>query len=171
MSETGQTARPDAFRILAADLSQRCPGFAILRSESGKLTVERLCHLNNRGEKKCHGQILAEIYALITELAVDVAVLVREKGFSRVPHETQALFIVIGVADVAAWHTCLTEFVEIAPTTVKKLLTGSGKASKEEVASAQESYVGEQTYGSDDESDAVAIGISWIILNVSKQSN
>ena len=61
--------------------------------------MERLCHLNNRGEKKCHGQILAEIYDLITEQAVDVAVFVREKGFSRFPHETQALFKVVGVAD------------------------------------------------------------------------
>ena len=87
------------------------------RGESGKVTVERLCHLNNRGEKKCHGQILAEIYELITELAVNVAVFVREKGFSRFPHETQALFKVVGVADLVAWTTCQTEFVEIAPTT------------------------------------------------------
>ena len=94
------------------------------------MTVERLCHLNNRGEKKCHGQILSEIHDLITELAVDVAVFVREKGFSRFPHETQALFKVVGVADLAAWRTSKTEFVEIAPTTVKKLLTGSGKADK-----------------------------------------
>lgn len=127
------------------------------------MTVERLCHLNNRGEKKCHGQILAEIYDLITELAVDVAVFVREKGFSRFPHETQALFKVVGIADLAAWKTCQTEFVEIAPTTVKKQLTGSGKASKEEVAAALETYVSMQTYESDDESDALAVGIAWLI--------
>lgn len=126
------------------------------------MTVERLCHLNNRSEKKCHGQILSEIYDLITELAVDVAVSVREKGFSRFPHETQALFKVIGVADLAAWKTCRTEFVEIAPTTVKKLLTGSGKASKQEVAAALERYVGKQTYTTDDESDAIAVGIAWL---------
>ena len=94
-----------------------------------------------------------------------VAVFVREKGFSRFPHETQALFKVVGVADLAAWKKCHTEFVEIAPTTVKKLLTGSGKASKEEVAAALESYVGEQTYGSDDESDALAVGMAWLMLN------
>lgn len=125
--------------------------------------MERLCHLNNRGEKKCHGQILTEIYDLITELAVDVAVFVREKGFSRFPHETQALFKVVGVADLAAWTTCRTEFVEIAPTTVKKLLTGSGKALKEEVAVALEDYVGKQVYETDDESDALAVGIAWLI--------
>ena len=125
--------------------------------------MERLCHLNNRGEKKCHGQILAEIYAMITELAVDVAVFVREKGFSRFPHETQALFKVVGVADLAAWMTCRTEFVEIAPTTVKKLLAGSGKATKEEVATALETYVGNHKYEVDDESDALAVGICYLI--------
>ena len=103
--------------------------------------MERLCHLKNRGEKKCHGQILSEIYDLITELAVDVAVFVREKGFSRFPHETQVLFKVVGIADLAAWRTCRTEFVEIAPTTVKKLLTGSGKATKEEVATALQKHI------------------------------
>ncbi|MBQ8962515.1 MAG: crossover junction endodeoxyribonuclease RuvC [Clostridia bacterium] len=118
--------------------------------------------MNNRGEKKCHGQILAEIYKLITELAVDVAVFVREKGFSRFPHETQALFKVVGVADLAAWTTCRTEFMEIAPTTVKKLLTGSGKAEKDTVAAALEEYVGSHDYATDDESDAVAVGIAWL---------
>ena len=123
--------------------------------------MEKLCHLNNRGETKGHGQILAEIYDQITELTVDVAVFVREKGFSRFPHETQALFKVVGISDLAAWKTCGTEFVEIAPTTVKKTLTGSGKASKEEVAAVLERYVGRQEYATDDESDAVAVGLSW----------
>lgn len=127
------------------------------------MTVEKLCHLNNRGEKKCHGQILTEIYDLITHLAVDVAVFVREKGFSRFPHETQVLFMVVGIADLAAWRTSETEFVEIAPTTVKKLLTGSGKAGKEGVAAVLEQYVGKLKYETDDESDAVAVGITWLI--------
>lgn len=127
--------------------------------------MERLCHLNNRGEKKCHGQILGEIYNLIIELAVDVAVFVREKGFSRFPHETQALFKVVGVADLAAWKAYGTEFVEIAPTTVKKLLTGLGKAGKDEVAAALEKYIGEQHFKADDESDAAAVGIAWLIRN------
>ena len=101
----------------------------VATGSKGKVTVERLCHLNNRGKKKCHGQILAEVYDQITELTVDIAVFVREKGFSRFPHETQALFKVIGISDMAAWKTCGTEFVQIAPTTVKKTLTGSGKNS------------------------------------------
>ena len=63
-----------------------------------------------------------------------INVFVREKGFSRFPHETQALFKVVGVPDLTAWQKCRAVYEEIAPSAVKKLLVGSGKASKEEVA-------------------------------------
>lgn len=46
---------------------------------------------------------------------------------------------------------------------IKKLITGSGKASKEEVASALDQYVGKQNYAVSDESDAVAAGIAFLI--------
>ena len=61
---------------------------------------------------------------------------VREKGFSRFPHETQALFKAAGIADLAAWQKCRAVYEEIAPASIKKLLTGSGKATKAEVAAA-----------------------------------
>lgn len=84
----------------------------------------------------CHGEILNGIYALLNELSADQMVFVREKGFSRFPHESQALFKVIGIADLVAWQNHRCEYHELAPTTVKKLLTGNGKASKSEVAAA-----------------------------------
>ena len=59
---------------------------------------------------------------------------VRERAFSRFPQETQALFKVVGIADMTVWTCAGRTWEEIAPTTVKKLLTGSGKAAKEEVA-------------------------------------
>ena len=52
----------------------------------------------------------------------------REKGFSRFPHETQALFKAAGIADLAAWQKCRAVYEEIAPASIIKLLTGSGKA-------------------------------------------
>ena len=60
----------------------------------------------------------------------------RERAFSRFPQETQALFKVVGIADKAVWEHAKQAWEEIAPATVKKLLTGSGKAGKEEVAGA-----------------------------------
>ena len=79
-----------------------------------------------RSSKAGHGEILDAIYDLLCELSVDIDVFVREKGFYRFPHETQALFKVVGGAD----------YKEISPSAVKKLLTGNGKASKDDVAMA-----------------------------------
>ena len=43
------------------------------------------------------------------------------------------------------------------------MITGSGKANKQDVADSLERYVGKVQYGTDDESDAVAVGIAWLI--------
>lgn len=102
------------------------------------------------------------ICELLSELSQGIDVFVRERAFSRFPHETQALFKVIGIADLIAWQTGNAVYSEIAPTTVKKLLVSSGRATKQEVADALEMYVGQQNYITDDESDAVAVGIAWL---------
>ena len=60
----------------------------------------------------------------------------RERAFSRFPHETQALFKVVGIADLAVWKQRKAAWEELAPASVKKLLAGSGKADKAEVAAA-----------------------------------
>ena len=67
MSKIEPMASPDPLRILCADLSLRCPGFAILKYGDGKTAVERLCHLDNRTAKASHGEILSAIYALMLE--------------------------------------------------------------------------------------------------------
>ena len=47
--------------------------------------------------------------------------------------------------------------------TIKKLLTGNGKAEKQEVANALTAYIGEHAYRNDDESDAAAVAVAWLI--------
>lgn len=110
-----------------------------------------------------HGELLSGIHAHLTQLSESADVFVREKGFSRFARETQALYKVIGISDLAAWHAKKESYHEIAPSMIKKLLTGNGKASKEDVASALEQYVGRQEYAVSDESDAVAAGVAWLI--------
>lgn len=123
-------------RILAADLSLRCPGFALIDFDNGRASIVKLCHLDSHGRKCCHGEILSEIADILRELIPTADVFVREKGFFRFPQETQTLFKVVGVTDMILWEMKQSVFEELAPTTVKKLLTGNGKASKEEVAAA-----------------------------------
>ncbi len=121
--------------------------------------------VDNRRHKGPHGSLLERIYNVTFELASRADILVRERGFSRFKADTQALFKVVGISDMAAWRAKGAIFEEIPPTTVKKLVTGKGTASKEEVAAALERFVGPQTYATNDLSDAVAVGVAWAIQN------
>lgn len=119
--------------------------------------------LDSRSSKEPHGGILNKIYNLIADLAPQADVFVRERGFSRHIAGTQTLFKVVGVSDLALWQAKRGEFEEIPPARVKKRIAGKGNATKEEVAEALPSFVGDIEYTSDDQSDAVAIGVAWVL--------
>lgn len=131
--------------------------------EQGGIKVERVFDLDNRKIKEPHGSILARIFDCVVELAPLADIFVRERGFSCHAAGTQTLFKVVGVADMALWITSQDVFQEIAPTSVKKHITGKGSATKAEVAEALRAYVGAVSYASDDQSDAVAIGVAWVL--------
>lgn len=152
----------------------RRPGFAVLRYDEVAKTViiEKLSNVDNKKSRKSHGEMLSEVFdelfctvtyasELSKRFKCDL-VLVRERGFSRFAAETQALYKTIGIADYIAWKSGLP-FSELSPMTIKKLVTGNAKAKKDEVASALDHYVGKRLYDCDDESDAVAVGIAWLI--------
>lgn len=107
--------------------------------------------------------MLERIYNVTFELASRADILVRERGFSRFKADTQTLFKVVGISDMAAWRAKGATFAEIPPATVKKLVAGKGTASKDEVAAALERYVGPQAYATNDVSDAVAVGVAWVL--------
>jgi crossover junction endodeoxyribonuclease RuvC len=89
---------------------------------------------------------------------------VREKAIGHTITTINTIMVlnkVVGVSDLYAWGFGKRVFEEIDPRTVKKLITGDGKADKETVAAALEKYVGPQTYRVDDWSDAVAVGVAW----------
>lgn len=67
------------------------------------------------------------------------------------------------MSDLYAWGFGSKEFEDVSPKTVKKLVTNNDNAEKEEVANALEQFVGKRDYACDDESDAVAVGIAWLI--------
>ena len=61
------------------------------------------------------------------------------------------------------------EWHEIYPVTVKKLITGSGKADKAQVAAGLINYLDglddHKAFQNDDESDATAVAIAFLIQN------
>lgn len=97
------------------------------------------------------------------------AILVREKAlvtsFVGSIETVGILHKVVGVSDLYAWGICHKEFLEVSPVTIKALIGGERGASKEQVADGLEPYVGKHEYAVDDESDAVAVGVAWLISN------
>lgn len=96
----------------------------------------------------------------------DGAVIVREKALdviSRSAKTIEVLHKVVGVADLYAWWLTQAEFEEMSVKAIKSLVANDKDADKETVASSLKQFVGEQDYVCDDESDAVAVGIAWLI--------
>lgn len=75
----------------------------------------------------------------------------------------EVLHKVVGVADLYGWGFGGRIFDEIHPKTIKKLVADDQLAEKDAVAAALTQFVGEREYACDDESDAVAVGIAWLL--------
>lgn len=150
--------------ILAIDSSLACPAFSVLRFDLDNRTVDVL-HLGHvkTNSKKPTGYRLSQINEILESLLelYSYDEIVMEKGFNKFATATQQIQRTVGLLLYRMWDHSSYEIAEIAPTTVKKALTGSGKASKQEVADALESYVGQIKYANNDESDATGVGIAY----------
>lgn len=181
---TKEIVFPQHYYVCGADLSLRRPGFCLLEvdNKDGKANIVdiRLMSVDNKTKRnKTHGQILREILFCfnkflscsrnIDEMPEESAAdddgfyFVREKMIlnKKVPSERDVAKVV-GIMD---YYLDAQEWFEIYPVTIKCLIAGSGRAEKAEVASALSMYVGEQKYQNDDESDATAVAIAWLIQN------
>ena len=131
-----------------------------------------MSNVNNKSvNDKSDGEILLDIARELRRLIVayPTATLVREKaldvqqGAHRSSRVIEVLSKVVGVSDLYAWSLCGKIFEEINPRTVKKAITNDADAKKDVVAASLEQFVGKHEYDCDDESDAVAVGIAYLI--------
>lgn len=157
---------PEQYIVIGADLSLRRPGWCKLYIRNGQVIGVQLFSLDNKAKKKTHGQMLKEIYDIFNKHVTGLhsafpRYFVREKMIMnlKVPSERDVAKVV-GIMDFMLDDQ---EWYEIYPVTVKKLVAGSGKAEKSDVAEALEKYIGKQVYKCDDESDAAAVAIAWLI--------
>lgn len=158
-------------KILAMDLSLNLPAFAIVDVADGGVRIVEVVHVDNKKHTKwTQAEKLKATAEALRDLIDrnDPDVIVRERGFSRFAQTTQALFRVVGVSDLIALENGECKQVEeIPPTTVKSLIAGYGKATKDEVEDGvrdllpadQKDYV----FATDDESDAVAVALTYAI--------
>lgn len=163
-------------KILSLDVSLSQPGFAVLEVIEGEVHVRELSYVKTNA-KESHGFRLEQITNKMEELLNkhDVEYIVREKGFSRHAHVTQTLYKVMGVTELLAHRDNFKEVVDMPVTTVKKQVTGNGKAGKEEVAECvfqqikginQEDFYEKKRNGRmvlvDDLTDACAVGLAFL---------
>lgn len=153
------------FRIFAADYSLRRPGFALLHYDPrrNKVTVNSLSDIDNRIWGKPYGYLLERIFDVTCKLSKQADVFVREGSWHNEEPSGRAMTKVIGVADMALWATREATFYDIQPSKVKQLITGNGAASKLVVAGRLRQYVGNLSFTCLDQSDAVAVGIAWLM--------
>lgn len=134
-----------------------------------------LYSVDNKTKKKPRGQLLNEIadafYRIIDDDDKYPTFYVREKSVNNCGFSARSgalarsgISEVVGVIDYIAWKH-QNEFDEIYPVTVKKLVTGNGRADKKQVAEALPDYIGNLKYKNDDESDAAAVAVAWLIQN------
>lgn len=159
-------------RILAMDLSMNLPAFAVMDVVNKEIHIVDVRYCNNKKNTKLsHGFRLSQISKMIKQIMLDfpdIDVVVREKGFTRFAGVTQTLFKVVGISDLVIYEGIgVNNIYELSPTSVKKTITGDGKASKIAVEKGVRKYLThtqkDYEFATDDCSDAVAVGIAWLI--------
>lgn len=164
---------PNRFYIIGADQSLKRPGFCkmLIDTSNGGYEIQEfaLTNVNNKNKTKPHGQQLDEVLKEMAFFFPDVekencpAFFVREKA--ALSSFSQAMIgqaKMAGMADWMLWRI-KQQWEELAPNAVKMLVAGNGKADKEKVAECLKIYVGERAYKCDDESDATAVAIAFLI--------
>lgn len=150
-------------RYLGLDLSISRPGFAVLEVKRRK-PILIFCEHIKTNAKLPHGDRLAHIKAYVDAIRYDYgpfAAVVREKAFhnSRV-NATAGGYKVAGIVDYTLRGY---DIVELANSTVKKAITGNGRADKREVEREVLRWFPQKKFNSDDESDAVAVCLTYLI--------
>lgn len=150
--------------ILGLDLSLTCPGFAVVEIRNGKpklLESGIVKAIPKQSQVDKIKRIAAHLLRLKMDYEIDVVV--RESGFVRYNRTTKILERVVG----ATMLTLGGEIHEIPPTSIKKAVTGNGKATKQEVEVAVRSLLNlpkDFKFKSDDESDSCAVALAFAIL-------
>nr|BDD45016.1 crossover junction endodeoxyribonuclease RuvC [Bacillaceae bacterium] len=148
--------------VLGLDVSMNSTGWAVLSVEKGtvRLVDSGIIKANT---KHNHGQRLRKQRETFTEIVerYQPKYVAREAGFSRHIKSTQTLFKAYGVAE----EFFNGEADEYAASTIKKVVTGNGKATKEAVEKSIRKTLNlpiDFEFKSDDESDAIGVALTLI---------
>lgn len=152
-------------KVIAFDMSLTNSGYAVGEVVDGELFILEVGSIpTTRFTQYSHGFRLNHIGEEVSKIYKrfpDADAVVKEGSFSnRFVRSTQVLFKVVGVWELITFLRGFEEFTDIAPSSVKKTVTGNGRANKQLVAEAVDKLTGIET-ANDDESDAIAVLLSY----------
>ena len=145
--------------IYSIDSSLANTGICIFESETGKPKQVFSIQTNAKYNHANRLKIIADFFLKLRE-KYPTNIVVFEQGFSRYSISTQALFKVIGVISYVFWDC---EQLFYAPSTVKKAVTGNGRADKKDVQKEIKKRWPYLNFENDDQSDACAVGICYLL--------
>ena len=155
--------------ILALDLSLNSTGYAILKLDDERAPTVIKKGIIKAKAKETHHIKLNRHHRVLSAIKEEYAdrdlVVVKEQLLFSPPRTAAILAKVHGVVDMR-----FPKVHEHYPSTVKKQVTGDGHAKKQEVADGVYKMLGitdkkELPFRTDDESDAVAVGLTHISLH------
>jgi crossover junction endodeoxyribonuclease RuvC len=157
--------------VLPFDTSMSAPGTGIIQVKNRKAKILALSHVITTS-KQHHG-LRAEIVEswatlfIAEHVAKGFDVIVREDFVGRTSKQAHPVYSAWGAVDQALNKFGLNFTVPaISQSKVKKLVVGKGKAEKWEVEEAVRKWTGyTDEFAKDDESDAIAIGLAYLIEN------
>lgn len=151
-------------KIIAFDLSLSNSGYAVGEVKDRQLKIVEYGSIGTKRYSKhptgYRLNYIAKQVQKIYKKYPEAKHVVKERSFSngRIT-ATQQIYKVVGVWELISHIAKHDDFKELTPASVKKFVTGKGRATKEEVATAVKERTGIET-AVDDESDAIAILIA-----------
>jgi len=164
--------------IVGLDLSLNGTGICVIKVNKYNIKIIKEIYIDNKKvSSKDRGKKLWNIYCNIDDVISEILergvtpTVVMETGFSKHNKATQALYSVVGVVELVLFCNGLGIKKGYAPTTIKKTITGNGRATKEEVATEARQYLvssqADFVFQSEDTSDALAVALAYAIENLS----
>lgn len=144
--------------IYGIDLSMSCSGVSIYCPETRQFAYVGSIETDS---SKSHGQRLKQQREYFYKLSIEyppkeIAI---ERGFSRFNKSTQVIFMVHGVIN-ELFH--MFDIKYYSPGTVKKFVTGNGRAKKTELAKELKKSYPDIRFKNDDETDSFGVLITHL---------
>jgi crossover junction endodeoxyribonuclease RuvC len=151
--------------ILGLDLSLTNTGYCVIQVDNGVAELLEKGSVKTTS-KEILGKRLDKISTVLSHLIekYPITEVVRERSFSNARiKSTQLIFMVNGACTMTLYRSGFPEVVEIAPTSVKKTISGNGRSEKEDLIAHIEKYIGKTSFKNLDESDSVAVALTYCI--------